>query len=511
MNDLDTKSIFERSIGRYGDKVAVQTPDAEITFAELDRQSNALANALLERGISKGDRVGILVENSIEFPLIKLAIIKIGGVPLSLNPELDVSEIEYLVNDAEPTALFHSVGVDHIDQLRTNTSIENYIVTDNSGSDDSESLSKLLQSDTESPDVTIQPTDEATLYYTGGTTGKPKGVIHTQYGRSMAHIAQGVAYELTEDSKLLLMTPLQHAAGGFLDTALLNGATTIVRSEFDVEQTLADIEEYDISTVFMVPTMIYRLLDSGLLDSYDTSSLEMIAYGTAPMTPDRIEEGIDAFGPVFKQFYGQTEVPLLISQLTKQEHKEIINSGDTSRLSSAGRPCLMADVKIVDPETGDKLERGEIGEIAVKAPYNLERYHNRPEATNETIQNGFVLTGDIGKFDESGYLYLLDRKSDLIITGGYNVYSVEVEEVISEHSGVQEVAVIGIPDDEWGEAVTAIVVPTQTADLDDEEIKTFVGNSLASYKKPKGVHFVDHLPKTSVGKPDKTALRQRFS
>jgi fatty-acyl-CoA synthase/long-chain acyl-CoA synthetase len=228
------------------------------------------------------------------------------------------------------------------------------------------------------------------------------------------------------------------------------------------------------------------------------------------MTPARLREGLGAFGPVFLQFYGQTEVPNLITTFGKQEHQIAVERDQTDRLSSAGQACLMSDVKIVDVETGEELPHGEEGEVLATAPYTMESYHERPEATEETVTDGWVRTGDIGRIDEDGYVYLLDRASDMIITGGMNVYSTEVEEALGEHDDIKEVAVIGIPDEEWGEIVTAICVRRDEATLTASDIFSFANEQLADYKKPKRVEFVDEIPKTPYGKMDKKALRDEY-
>jgi fatty-acyl-CoA synthase/long-chain acyl-CoA synthetase len=228
------------------------------------------------------------------------------------------------------------------------------------------------------------------------------------------------------------------------------------------------------------------------------------------MTPARLREGIDTFGHVFIQFYGQTEVPNLITTFGKQEHTFAIEANAENRLSAAGTPCLMSQVKIVDMETGEELPPGTEGEVVATAPYTMAEYFERPKKTRETVTEGWIHTGDVGKVDEDGYLYLLDRASDVIISGGMNVYSTEVEEAIDHHPDVAEVAVIGIPDDEWGEAVHAVVVPASDGDLTAAELKSLCDGQLADYKVPKSVDFVDEIPKTPYGKQDKVALRDHY-
>jgi fatty-acyl-CoA synthase/long-chain acyl-CoA synthetase len=329
---------------------------------------------------------------------------------------------------------------------------------------------------------------------------------HDNFLQNMyAHITE---LDLTGDDTLLLMTPLPHSAGLFLWAGMLLGAESVIRPGFDPEQSLRDIEEHEVTWSFLVPTMIYTILDEPALDTTDTSSLETLVYGAAPMTPARLEEGLAEFGPVFTQFYGQTEVPNIITILSKKEHRNALEEGQEQRLSSAGQPALMADVKIVDTETGERQPTGREGEILASAPYVMDEYWGLPEKTAETIEDGWVHTGDVGKRDEDGYVYLLDRKSNMIISGGMNVYSTDVEDVLAKHPAVAQVAVIGVPDKKWGEAVTAIVVPDGEAT--EADILEFADNKLGDYKRPKQVDFSDELPKTPYGKIDKKALREPY-
>jgi fatty-acyl-CoA synthase/long-chain acyl-CoA synthetase len=254
--------------------------------------------------------------------------------------------------------------------------------------------------------------------------------------------------------------------------------------------------------------MIYTLLDDPALNETDTSSLETLIYGAAPMTPARLREGLAEFGPVFTQFYGQTEVPNLITVLGKEEHRIAVKEDQEQRLGSAGQPTLMADVKIVDTETGEQQPTGREGEILASAPFVMDEYWNLPEKTAETVEDGWVHTGDIGKRDEDGYVYLLDRKSNMIISGGMNIYSTDVEDVLITHPNVAQVAIIGVPDEKWGEAVTAIIVPD--GEVTEADIHDFADDELGDYKRPKHVEFRDELPKTPYGKIDKKALREPF-
>lgn len=511
------KGCFESSLARNSTRTALHfdSHGETLTYADLDEQSNAVANALVDRGIAPGDRVALLVSNRVEYVVADLAIIKAGAVKVPLNAMLTPDEFEYMLSDSgASTAIagpaFTEMLVDIAPSL---PDLERPvgIAADRSspaGFTDFATLRAEGASET-APSIDIDPSETVAHYYTGGTTGKPKGVIQSHRSMTMNVYAHAIELAITGDNTLLLMTPLPHSAGLFLWGGLLTGATMVVRDGFDPERALQDIETRSITWTFMVPTMIYRLLDHAALDSYDTSTLETLVYGAAPMTANRLKEGLDKFGAVFLQFYGQTEVPNLITTFGKDEHRHAVDNGLDERLESAGQPCLMADVKVVDYDTGEELPQGEIGEILVTAPYTMDEYFDLPEKSAETLVDGWVRTGDIGRINGDGYLYLLDRDSDVIITGGMNVYSTEVEDALDRHPDVREVAVIGIPDSDWGEAVHAVVVP-ETASLSESDLRAFADERLADYKKPKSVEFVDKIPTTPYGKQDKVELRDQY-
>lgn len=509
------KDVFETSLRKYADRTAVVDDDRSLTYRELDRRANAVAHGLVERGVEVGDRVALVLSNRLEYVVADLAVIKAGAAKLPLNDMLTAEEFEYMLRDSgAETVICGPNFTDTIASIREGLpALETAIGIEDASPEGFVPFAALDGDESEPPDQTPDGDDVAGHYYTGGTTGKPKGVLHTHDGITTNVFAHIVELGVSGDDTLLLMTPLPHSAGMFCWSALLTGATAVIRAGFDPNAALESIERHGVTWTFMVPTMIYRVLDHPDRESADTSSLESLVYGAAPMTPARLREGLEAFGPVFLQFYGQTEVPNLITTFGKDEHRRAVEDDRDERLSSAGQPCLTADVRIVDAETGDpddRVETGESGEILARSPYAMAEYYERPEATAETVVDGWVRTGDVGRRDEDGYVYLLDRASDLIISGGMNVYSTEVEEALDEHDGVREVAVIGVPDDDWGEAVKAIVVPRGGESITEDEIVSFADDRLADYKKPKSVDFVDEIPKTPYGKMDKKALREPY-
>ena len=509
------RGVFEKALTKYADRTAVRADGTALTYAELDRTANAVAGALVERGVEPGDRVALMMSNCLEYVVADLAIIKAGGAKLPLNDMLTAEEFEYMLSDsAAETVVCGADFVETLDAFRGSLPALETVIgvrpDDRPLPEGFVPFDALAGGAPSPPEVDVGPDNVAGHFYTGGTTGQPKGVIHRQEGLTTNVYAHITELEIDGDETLLLMTPLPHSAGMFLWAALLTGATSVVHAGFDPEAALESIAAEGITWTFMVPTMIYRLLDHPELASRDTGSLHTLVYGAAPMTPARLREGLDAFGPVFLQFYGQTEVPNLITTFGKHEHEHAVTAGFEDRLSAAGQPCLMADIEVVDPESGDPLPAGEAGEILATAPYAMSEYYNRPDATAETVTDGWVHTGDIGRVDEDGYLYLLDRASDMIITGGMNVYSTEVEEALDEHDALREVAVIGVPDDDWGEAVTAICVRRSEDAVSREAVFEFADDRLAAYKRPKHVEFVDEIPKTPYGKMDKNALREGY-
>jgi fatty-acyl-CoA synthase/long-chain acyl-CoA synthetase len=507
------KSLFEKSMRKHRERPAVQAPSATLTYGELEARANALAHGLVTAGIEPEDRIAILMSNRIEYVIADIAIIKAGATKVPLNDMLTDKDIKHIIPDSGAKAAITDSGfIDVIKDLYQEVDhLKTAITTDDQVPQGFISFDSLIESGEveTSPEVNPAPSAVAAQYYTGGTTGKPKGVVHTHRSLSMNAYSHIIEFNIRGDDKLLLMTPLPHSAGMALWGALLTGATTVVESGFAPERALERIENEAITWSFLVPTMIYRLLDCAILESTETDSLRTIVYGAAPMTPGRLKEGLDAFGPIFLQLYGQTEVPNLISTFSKREHELAITTNNEHRLESAGQPCLMSQVRILDRESGNELSPGEIGEIVATAPYTMSEYFGLPDATEETLTDGWIHTGDIGRIDEEGYLYLLDRENDIIITGGMNVYSTEVEDLLEDHPEVRDVAVIGVPHEDWGEAVHAIVEPYEESSLTEEEVISQAKNEIATYKVPKKVLFVDDIPTTPYGKHDKVALRDR--
>ena len=286
---------------------------------------------------------------------------------------------------------------------------------------------------------------------------------------------------------------------------LLVGGSMVVLPAFEAGTVLQAIEEYRITTTMLVPSMIYALLDHPNFARTDLSSLETIFYGASPMSPTRLQEAIRLLGPIFFQFYGQTECPQALCSLRKEDH----DPDDLTRLASCGRPVPWVKVALLDDD-GDEVAEGKPGELCVRGPLVMKGYWNKPEETDEALRGGWLHTGDVARKDRQGFLTIVDRKKDMIVSGGFNVFPREIEDVIATHEGVAAVAVIGVPDEKWGEAVTAVVVLREDAALDVDELIALVKDRKGPHYAPKSVEVVDSIPMSPLGKPDKKALRARY-
>ncbi|AHH17422.1 acyl-CoA synthetase (AMP-forming)/AMP-acid ligase II [Nocardia nova SH22a] len=354
--------------------------------------------------------------------------------------------------------------------------------------------------------VDLEPDAVISISYTGGTTGKPKGVVGTAATMATMTQIQLSEWEWPKRPKFLICTPLSHAGAAFFLPVVVLGGQCIVLPRFDAGEVLRAIEEYRISATMLVPSMLYALLDHPDIDSRDLSSLETVYYGASSIDPARLTQAIERFGPIFAQYYGQSEAPMAISYLGKGEHVQ-------ARLTSCGRPSVALRTALLDAE-GNRVERGEAGEICVSGPLLAGGYLNLPEVTAETFHDGWLHTGDLAREDEDGFWHIVGRSKDMIVTGGFNVFPREVEDVIGAHPRVSGVAVVGVADARWGEAVTAVVVLTPGTADDPAAVATVIDEIGAEVKRrkgsvqaPKHVLFVDALPLTGLGKIDKKAVR----
>lgn len=493
-------SLILRGALQHANRTAVCFGDDQLSFAEVNDGANRIAHHLLSAGVGKGTHLALLVGNGLWSVPMDFAAIKCGLVRVPLNARLSVPEHVTMLRDSDSTVLVHDAALSgraaelaaELPGLRT-------FALGTGGPGD------LLEPTTEpvgEPGVALEPDDPTLLLYTSGTTGTLKAVVHTQasYGAICANILTNLI-DVHADSVMLHAASLIHASGTFVLPYWIRGGASAILPGFVPDEFARAIEKYHATEINLVPTMIGMLLGGGVLDSVDLSSLRRVIYGASPMPRPVLTAAIKAFGPILTQYYGQTEAPLCLSVLTPEDH------ADESLWGACGQPAVDADLRLVD-EAGQDVARGGVGEIAVRAPFRMHGYYNADELNNATfLPGGWIRSRDLGRFDNRGYLHLVDRTSDMIITGGYNVYPREVEDAISSHPAVAECAVVAAPDDQWVEAVTAFVSVRPGAHATAEEIITHVRGQLAPHKAPKSVYFVDTIPKSAVGKILRRALR----
>lgn len=502
-----TRDLVFPAIKKYGNRQAVIADGRTWSYRELHDAALRVADLLLDSGIGPGDTVAIMLENSAEYLIADLAIIAIGAAKVPINLMLSDAETSFILSDSGAgVVLTTAARQQSLSDLNEDGTGPKAIVVE--ASDDKQFVVTSKDIDSSRPSSAnclpaVQADGLALIMYTGGTTGQPKGVVHLQRGVVENLLSHVIETEITSDDHLLLSSPLPHSAGVLALTALLQGATVEIMRQFDLNTTLAKVDRSEVTYLFMVPTMINRLLDA--VDEridFNPGSLKTILYGASPISEERLRQGLRIFGPVFMQLYGQTEAPNFLTRLRRHDH-DIDRFPE--RLRSCGQSVLMAAVRTVR-EDGTDCDPNEIGEVIGSSPYVMDRYWNRPDATAETLREGWLHTGDLGYLDADRYLYLVDRKKDMIITGGLNVYASEVEQALSTLDEVREVAVVGTPHPDWGEAVTAYVVPATAATTPEDVIRAS-RDILSSYKRPKYVHFTESLPTTAVGKINKKKLR----
>ena len=502
------RDMITENARRYSDKVAFVFDRKRYTFEQVNQRINSLARALADLGVARGDRVGVLANNCPQyFELFGLA--KTGRVCVPLNYRLAGRELSYLINNSEISALvLESEFVDALDSIRHEVKgVKEFICLD-AAVEGMRSYEDLIGGyPPDEPTDEVHPEDPCTLYYTSGTTGRPKGAIHTH--RSMIAEATMSHRGLSCEDIVLCVMPFFHTGGSaaHLIPAFAAGATTVVHRRFDETLALEAMEKERVTYVFLVPSMILRLLEHPDLGRYDLGSLRAIGYTGSPIPVEVLRRGVGRLGQVFFQELGQTET-LNMTVLRREEHKLEGSPKELGRLESAGRPSE-GELRIID-EQGRDVPMGEPGEIAARSERIMQGYWRMPEETARTIRDGWLRTGDVGRMDEDGYVYLVDRKKDMIISGAENIYSREVEEVLYMHPAVLEAAVVGVPDPKWGEAVKAVLALRPGTEVCEEEIINFCKEHMASYKKPRTVEFWTDLPKTASGKIRKDVIRERY-
>ncbi|AVL99553.1 acyl-CoA synthetase [Gordonia iterans] len=497
----------------------LQIAGTELTGGQLADEISCYVQAFASLGAGPGTAVGLLSLNRPEVLMVIGAGQTQGWRRTALHPLGSLTDHAYVLNDAgietlviDPVPMFVERAVALLDEVPGLRTILTFgPVPEELASVGVDLVAEAAKYDAQPLTAALLPPDHVvSITYTGGTTGKPKGVIGTAQAMATMTSVQLAEWEWPERPRFLMCTPLSHAGAAFFVPTLMKGGTLVVLKRFDPAEVLETIERERISATMLVPTMLYALLDHPDSRTRDLSSLQTVYYGASSINPVRLAEAIERFGPIFAQYYGQSEAPMVISYLPKGEHTP-------QRLTSCGRPSAFLRTALLDDD-GAPVPPGEPGEICVSGPLLAGGYLGLPEQTAEAFRDGWLHTGDVARADDDGFWYIVDRTKDMIVTGGFNVFPREVEDVIAGHPAVAQVGVIGVPDETWGEAVTAVVVlRPDSADSEAarsavaDEIRARVKEAKGAVQAPKAVIFAEALPLTALGKPDKKALRAQFS
>lgn len=516
-DDLATLDRFYGSLfNRYGDQKAITTAEEVLSYADFDERTAKLANFFQSIGLGSGDPVGILSQNRTEYLTALIAAARAGIVAVPLNASSGLDRLKYIFRDADLEALVVGPALAETGHEIQQSDIDvGYLI--GVGHDDDlplgfHSFETILErADDTPPSVTTYPDDIAAIYYTSGTTADPKGTLHNHEAIILNIYAHHFELEIQRDDRVLLVTPLGHSAGFFAMAALAQGAEIVLERGFDPEMVVERVTEDAISWTYLIPTMISELLEFTRDAETNFESLDTLVYGSAPLSPSKVVQGIEAFGDVFIQFYGLTEIPNLVTVLPKGRH----TSDDDQWLHSTGRPARLADVTVL---TDENDWDDDIGEIGIRATYQMTGYLNDQHEC--TADRRWIRTGDIGRIDEKGRLHVLDRVQNTIIVNGEPVFSTEVENVIEQHEGIAKVGVIGIPvrkpavpnpaPQQVEQSIKAIVVPADEGMVSPPELEEYCRDQLPERERPDSIDTVGDLPETPYGKVDKQLLREPY-
>jgi acyl-CoA synthetase (AMP-forming)/AMP-acid ligase II len=508
---MNLAGLLTNAATNYPDQVSFIFEGQARTYAESLWRSDAVAASLSALGVRAGDRVALYQGNSPEYLEIMFAVWKIGAVVVPLNATFTVDELVWHLGDSGAVVAFvdaecasrMTAARSHSPQLKVVVGLGTCPEADH----ELAALVDQARGVVVSP-YAVEPEDLAWLAYTSGTTGRPKGAM-LSHGAMLFQVLSTLAdvERLERDHVGMHAAPLSHGAGHNALVMTTKACTQLIhqRAGFDPVLFMKQVQMYQVGAVFLVPTQIKLIVDHPDVHRYDLSSLRWVMYGGSPMYRADQKTALRILGPVLVQIFGQTESPMSGTVLSSAEH----SLEDDPQAMSVGRVRNGLELRIFD-EQGAPVATGEPGEICIRGATLMSGYWNRPDATAETLRDGWLHTGDVGVMDERGYLYIQDRLKDMVISGGLNVYPREVEDVLLTHPGVDEACVIGIPDAKWGEAVHAVVVPVTGHPVNERELIEFAGLQLAPYKKPKAVEFVESLPKTAYGKVAKREVRARY-
>ncbi len=502
--------IVIQALGARQSEPCIFTGDRVLTYGEVRDRTSQMVLAMQSIGVRQGSRLAILSKNRPEVLLNAFASLANGCILTPLHPMGSLGDHLYALRDAEIDCLVFDAADfgDRAGELRLE--LPDLILLGFGPSEAGQDYLALADGFEPAPLVApdVHLDDLCTVVYTGGTTGRPKGVLMShRVWQSMTWI-QMSEWEFPDEIRIALPTPLSHAALSVVAPVLLSGGAFYVMSAFSPDAFFDLVERHRITCCMIVPVMLYAMQAHPRYHTADMSSMETIIYGASPVSPAKLAEAIEHWGPIFFQFFGQTEAPMVITHLKKADH----DLSKPERLASCGRPVPWMHVALLDADN-QPAPPGESGEICVRGPLVMDGYKDLPDETAEALSGNWLHTGDVGRFDDEGFLYIVDRTKDMVITGGFNVFPREVEDVISQHAAVNTVMVIGVPDPKWGEAVKAVVVLQPGNEPSDElthELQDMVKQAKGSQQSPKSIDYVDVLPITAVGKLDKKAMRARY-
>lgn len=503
---------FDRGVSLDPERDCLVQDDRSLSFGEVQRLTHRIGNALIAEGIARGHRAAVYSPNDAMAFVCVLGILRAGAAWVPINARGALAENVHVLRDSGCELLFyHGAFEERVSEIRDRApGVRAFVRVDGRGADAPSLDDWIAGCGDRAPHVPCGPRDYAAIRYTGGTTGVPKGVplTHLNFAFMLANASAAMPYE--EPPVYLAAAPMTHVAGAMSLMLLPHGATIVVVDRPDPEVMMEAIERRRVTTVFLPPTAIYTWLAHPGARDCDYSSLRYFHYAASPMSPDRLREAVEVFGPVMSQSYGQTESPFISTYFSKRDHAEACRDpAKAHRLRSAGRPSLFTAVEIMDDD-GGILKAGVIGEIVTRGGIVMDGYHERPDATAEVSAHGWHHTNDIGYKDGDGYVYIVDRKRDMIVSGGFNVWPSEIENVILTLPEVRDCAVIGVPDEKWGEAVKAVVELEPGRRVSEAEVVALCRDRLGGVKAPKTVEFWDELPRSAVGKVLKKDVRERF-
>jgi long-chain acyl-CoA synthetase len=484
-------ALAKKTLVQYGEKPAIKDSRGTITYSQLKINACQLAHALLEEGLTKGDRVAILMSNRREHIELDIAIALTGLIKVPINYRLHPKELEYIVQNSEASILIGESALLHvidlpIKKIDVDTEYEFFI-------------SGQVK---DFPDIEVREDDLFALMYTSGTTGKPKGGMLTHRNMLSSAMSLNMVCEITHDDTIGHVAPLTHGSNFLSQCSLYFGLKQVIFNKFDPKEFIDDLEQEKISIIFLVPTLVNLMIHEDNFDPKKLRHIKSINMAGAPIAVDKLNKALSLLGPKFAETYGLVEAPMTITMMPKNEL--------ANRPDSCGAIGPFVEVRIVDGK-GVEVPSGEIGEVTCKGSLVMKGYWNNEMATNESFKDGWFYTGDLGWMDEFGYLRLVDRAKDLIITGGLNVYPREVEEVLNQHPAVKETCVFGVADEKWGERICAhVVLRDEVQEVKEDELIELCKQNLASYKKPRTIVIVKELPKNSYGKIVRKTLREKY-